>query len=169
MPLTDDNLKRYLALQEKLKGVVSWRERAKTCDPDATLHPPAPSSLIREAEKKLGIELPISLKDIYSESNGIFMNTGANTIMTIQDMVAENLQLRSEEDFRELYMPFDNLLFFGAAGNGDLWAFGIKMNGDLDDLNLYGWNHENDARPWVARNILDMMVRIGSDNLYDAS
>ena len=97
------------------------------------------------------------------------MNTGANTIMTIQDMVAENLQLRSEEDFRQLYMPFDNLLFFGAAGNGDLWAFGIKMNGDLDDINLYGWNHENDARPWVACNILDMMVRIGSGNLYDAS
>lgn len=97
------------------------------------------------------------------------MNTGANTIMPIQVMVAENLQLRSEEDFRELYMPFDNLLVFGAAGNGDLWAFGIKMNGDLDNRNIYGWNHENDARPWVARSILDMMVRIGSDNLYDAS
>ena len=97
------------------------------------------------------------------------MSHGADTIMTIELMVAENLQLRNEEDFHKLYMPFDNLLFFGAAINGDLWAFGIKMNGDFDDLNLYGWDHENDARPWVARNILDLMVRIGSGNRYDAS
>jgi cell wall assembly regulator SMI1 len=139
------------------------------CDPNARLHDPASSSIIQEAETKLNIELPTDLKGIYSESNGIFMNSGANTILTIQDMIAKNLEMRHAEWCSELYMPFDNLLFFGEAGNGDLWAFGIKMNGDLDDLNIYGWDHEKDARPWVASNIQDMLVRIGSDNLYDAS
>jgi len=71
MPLTDDNLKRYVTLRDKMKGVGSWRERARICDPDAMLHAPVSCSLIQEAEQKLNIELPADLKEIYSESNGM--------------------------------------------------------------------------------------------------
>ncbi len=167
MYLEGDNLKRYTDLREKLQGVESWRERALICDPEASLHEPAKESEIKEAEEKLGLELPDELKSIYSESDGIFMNTGANTVMRIRDLVYENLDLRDPEGYDELYMPFNNLLFFGGAGNGDLWAFGIKMNGDIDTLNIYGWNHEDDGRPCVASSILDMFILLGSKNLYD--
>jgi len=169
MSLNDDHQKDYLAILKKLQGVKSWRDRARICYPRVSLHPPVLPGALAEAEDKLGITLPEELKEIYAESDGVFMNTGANTIMPLEDMIAENLDLRDRDQYEDLYMPFDNLLFFGRAGNGDLWAFGIKANGKIDTLNLYGWDHETDARPWIARDIFDLFVRIGCGSLYDAS
>ncbi|BAU85302.1 SMI1/KNR4 family protein [Streptomyces laurentii] len=43
-------------------------------------------------------------------------------------------------------MPFDPLLFFGEAGNGDLFAFLAR----IDRPDVVVWNHELDSRTWVA-------------------
>lgn len=45
-------------------------------------------------------------------------------------------------------MPFDPLLFFGDAGNGDQFAF--RLVSGLRDKDIYVWNHENDSRTWVG-------------------
>jgi hypothetical protein len=46
-------------------------------------------------------------------------------------------------------MPFDHLLFFADAGDGDQFAFGI-LNGEIRNPDIFVWNHENDSRTWVA-------------------
>ncbi|WSL80461.1 SMI1/KNR4 family protein [Kitasatospora sp. NBC_01266] len=43
-------------------------------------------------------------------------------------------------------MPFDPLLFFADAGNGDLFAL-LPRIGRPD---VFVWNHEDDSRTWVA-------------------
>ncbi|GAA4361732.1 SMI1/KNR4 family protein [Angustibacter luteus] len=55
----------------------------------------------------------------------------------------------SSPDFADLYTPFDALVFFADAGNGD--QFGVAMRANRE---VYVWNHENDSRTWVAPSIL---------------
>jgi SMI1-KNR4 cell-wall len=43
-------------------------------------------------------------------------------------------------------MPFDPLLFFADAGNGDQFAFLWKPRRD----EIFVWDHESDSRSWVA-------------------
>ncbi len=51
-------------------------------------------------------------------------------------------------------MPFDPLLFFADAGNGDQFAFLWTPRRD----EIYAWNHENDNRTWVSAS-LDQYLR----------
>ena len=67
-------------------------------------------------------------------------------IWPIERVVSENLALRGDSDLARLYMPFDALLFFGDAGNGDL--FGLVPHTGRPDV--FAWDHENDSRTWVA-------------------
>ncbi|MDQ4123150.1 MAG: SMI1/KNR4 family protein [Acidobacteriota bacterium] len=49
-------------------------------------------------------------------------------------------------------MPFDSLLFFADAGNGDQFAFRI-LKGEIRRNDVFVWNHEDDSRTWVASNL----------------
>jgi hypothetical protein len=61
-------------------------------------------------------------------------------------IVDDNQLFRNNQDFIRLYMPFDPLLFFADAGNGDQFAF--RWKAELPDI--FVWDHENDSRTWVA-------------------
>jgi len=64
----------------------------------------------------------------------------------VERIAADNVGFRSNADFRELYMPFDPLLFFADAGNGDQFAFPRTPPRD----EVFVWDHEDDSRRWVA-------------------
>ena len=64
----------------------------------------------------------------------------------------DNIEFRTTEDFKDLYMPFDSLLFFADAGNGDQFAFTV-LNGEIRRNDIFVWNHENDSRTWAASNL----------------
>ena len=59
------------------------------------------------------------------------------------------VKFRSKTDFRQLYMPFDSLLFFADPGNGDQFAFPIQSS-SIRRADVFVWNHEDDSRTWVA-------------------
>lgn len=46
-------------------------------------------------------------------------------------------------------MPFEPLLFFADAGNGDMFAYTV-CNGSVRRPDIFVWNHEDDSRTWVA-------------------
>ena len=46
-------------------------------------------------------------------------------------------------------MPFDPLLFFGDAGNGDQFAYAIH-EAQVRRNDIFAWDHETDSRTWVA-------------------
>jgi hypothetical protein len=104
-------------------------------------------------EEQLGIAIPEELHSLYKQTNGIEELVGeelsGHLIWPIDMVIEENLQFRSNADFKDLYMPFDNMLFFAGAGNGDLFFIPI-LNNNTPRLDIFVWNHEDDSRTWVA-------------------
>lgn len=111
--------------------------------------PGAQESELAAAETALGVRLPEELRAMLLASNGVFGQYELPVVWTLDAIVRENLAFRANADFRELYMPFDHLLFFGDAGNGDQFAYPI-LAGEVRKRDVFGWNHETDSRTWVA-------------------
>ncbi|MFE1883504.1 SMI1/KNR4 family protein [Streptomyces diastatochromogenes] len=108
--------------------------------------PPAAESSLLRCATVLGHALPADLAALLRESNGIEGEYGAGLIWSAERIVSENQTLREDGDLATLYMPFDPLLFFADAGNGDLFA----LLPGLRRPDVFVWNHEDDSRTWVA-------------------
>jgi len=128
-----------------------WRELVERWYPVHEFRPGATSEALTAAEQRIGHQLPGDLRELLAETDGVRGSYGLGLIWPIERIVDENLMLRSEPDFRDLSMPFEPLLFFGDAGNGDLFAF--RLVSVLWDRDVYAWNHENDSRVWVASSL----------------
>jgi hypothetical protein len=111
-----------------------------------TLHPPAPEAAIHECHRLLSQQLPDELAALLRETNGADDEYGDGLIWPIERITADNLAFRRDADFHRLYMPFDPLLFFADAGNGDQFAL-VPHTGRPD---VFAWDHETDSRTWVA-------------------
>ncbi|MFI9723860.1 SMI1/KNR4 family protein [Streptomyces sp. NPDC052396] len=107
--------------------------------------PASESSLIRCAAV-LGHPLPADLAALLRESDGIEGEYGDGLIWSAERIASENQNLRETTELATLYMPFDPLIFFADAGNGDLFAFLAR----IDRPDVFVWNHENDSRTWAA-------------------
>jgi hypothetical protein len=106
-------------------------------------------------------ELPSELEELYRQTNGIehkmtVDNIGELTIgeliWTVERTIETNKEYRNYKDFKDLYMSFEQLLFFSDAGNGDLFGI-VTLNGKFDRHDIFSWNHEDDSRNWVAPNL----------------
>lgn len=89
------------------------------------------------------------------QTNGIKGEFGVDLLFTADRITADNAAFRDEQDFTELYMPFDGLVFFSEAANGDQFAMSLSGNQEV-----FLWDHENDSRTWVAPTIC-VSLRIG--------
>ncbi|MDD9943430.1 MAG: SMI1/KNR4 family protein [Myxococcales bacterium] len=49
-------------------------------------------------------------------------------------------------------MPFDHLVFFADAGNGDQFALAVR-GGQIRSPDVFVWNHEDDSRSWAAPDV----------------
>ena len=119
---------------------------------NVALKPPVSESVIRNAESSLGVQLPEDLRSLLKESNGLRGQYDLGLVWPIERIVKDNLDFRQNVDFPNLYMPFNHLLFFADAGNGDQFAFAI-LAGEIRQPDIYVWNHENDGRSWIAPNL----------------
>jgi hypothetical protein len=126
-----------------------WCELIERLTTNHKFFPPVSQKEIQEAEKKLMLPLPSSLKELLLETNGINDKYGSGLIWPLQRIVNDNQHFRTFSDYQELYMPFDSLLFFADAGNGDQFAFAICRS-QVRRPDIYVWNHENDSRTWQA-------------------
>jgi hypothetical protein len=126
-----------------------WREQVQRLCTDSEFNRPASHDALDIAEETLRIELPTELRTLLLESDGVKGEYGLRLVWPLDRIVADNIAFRSNADFRRLYMPFDHLLFFADAGNGDQFGFSILDN-EIRRSDVYVWNHENDSRTWVA-------------------
>lgn len=117
--------------------------------PDFTFHSPATLDEIKKVESSLNVPLPEELKVLLQESDGVEGTYGLGLIWGVERIKQDNLNFRQFPVFKDLYMPFDHLLFFGDAGNGDQFAFSI-LNREIRKHDIFVWNHEDDSRQWVA-------------------
>lgn len=116
---------------------------------EATFSPPATADDLAIATAALGVVLPPQLSDLLSETDGIEGEYGLGLVWNVRRIAKDNAWFRTNDDYRELYMPFDGLVFFGDAGNGD--QFGISLAGNQE---IYVWDHEDDSRTWVASTVM---------------
>jgi len=127
-----------------------WRSLVESLASEMEFAPGATEAEITAAEKAVGHRFPDELRALLLESNGIQDEHGAGLIWSAADIAEQNLTFRAEESFRELYMPFDNLLFIGDDGTGDQFAFGITADGKIGQDDIYHWDHETDGRAWLG-------------------
>jgi hypothetical protein len=132
-----------------------WRPLIAGLVPAAVFAEPVTEQAFAQAEKALGQPVPQHLADLLRETNGVEGEYGLGLVWDIERIVTDNLAFRRNEEFRELYMPFEPLLFFGDAGNGDQFAL---LSPPIDQEDVFAWDHEDDSRTWVAPNV-EMYLR----------
>ena len=135
-----------------------WRELVSRLFDDARFQPPATADQLRQVESALAVTLPADLRSLLLESNGVAAYYSAPLVWSAAELIEQNVLFRGKPEFRELYMPFDSLLFFGAEGNGDQFAYRI-LGGQIREAWVYEWDHESDDREWFAHDLNDYFQR----------
>lgn len=128
----------------------SWKNLICQITPDIKQPAPADESLLLAAEQNLKLSFPAQLRELLLECDGVTAQFGSKALWSVTEIQDRNNEFRNTEAFRELYMPFDHLLFFGDGGNGDQFAFAIHADGKIHKLDIYCWDHETDSRTWFA-------------------
>ncbi|MFI1070642.1 SMI1/KNR4 family protein [Streptomyces puniciscabiei] len=123
-----------------------WTELLATLPGPVVRRPGAAESALRDCAGALGGPLPEDLADLLRAADGIEGEYGYGLLWPAERIAAENLALRGDPEFATLYMPFEPLLFFGDAGNGDLFA----VLAAIDRPDVFVRNHEDDSRTWAA-------------------
>ena len=131
----------------------TWKQLAKKSASDATFASPASENQLVAVEQALNIQLPQALRELLLESDGITANYGSGIIWPSSQIQQRNLQFRNDVAFKELYMPFNHLLFFGEDGGGDQFAFAIHADGQIHKHDIFRWKHETDERVWAANSL----------------
>jgi len=140
------------------QSLMSWKERIfKLCE-SAQFFPGASSAEITQIKTSLGVSLPADLEELLRESNGVLGEYELGLIWSLDRIISENIAFRENPDFPELYMPFDHLLFFADAGNGDQFAYAIQA-GEIRRPDIFVWNHEEDSRTCCAPSLDQYLER----------
>jgi hypothetical protein len=128
----------------------SWKKLTKGYARDAKFGRPASEAQLAAVEQSLSIRLPDSLRDFLLEADGLTADYGSGVIWSAADIQKRNQEFRTLASFRDLYMPFDHLLFFGDHSGGDQFAFAIHADGQVHKHDVFRWDHETDSRSWFA-------------------
>ncbi|MBL0886364.1 SMI1/KNR4 family protein [Myceligenerans indicum] len=113
---------------------------------------PADPAAIRACETALGHPLPGDLAKALLRADGITRDH-ENLLWAVDDIARTNTEFR-DGTFGDLYMSFDDAVFFGDPADGD--QFFIATTGTQD---VYQWDHETDSRTWVASSVTDYLER----------
>jgi hypothetical protein len=139
----------------------NWRALIGKAFPDARFYIPASAREIGHAEREMGIEFPGDLRQLLLETNGFAANHGAPLVWPVEEIIAQNRHFRTSREFARLYAPFTDLLFFGAEGNGDQFAYRVE-EGRVADPSIHEWDHETDRRIRFAANLEEYVSRIAA-------
>lgn len=141
-----------------------WRNYIQSVTSGYQFKEPATKSEIGQIKEKLQVDLPAELRELFNETNGVFDEYHCPLIWSIDQIVKDNLFFRNFADYKDIFMPFDHLLFFSDAGNGDLFGYRI-LNGSIQTEDIFVWDHESDSRKWIASSLKDFIEGWANDRL----
>jgi hypothetical protein len=140
----------WLRGMDSLGDTVSW---AEPVDPDA----------LADAEERLGLMFPDDLRSLLHESDGINGAGKGEPVWPVERIAAENVLLRSAGSTPALPDGADDdLLFFGDAGDGRLFAYELDSGGEVADPDVFLWQPGLGEAVWIAsdlQSLLDDWVR----------
>jgi hypothetical protein len=126
-----------------------WSALIRSVDPASTFGAPVDEAALRACEAALGHPLSADVVALLRETDGVRTAYDDSSLWTLARIHEENVWIRTDEQYAELYQPFDDLCFFDDAGNGDMYGFVPRREAHgLHDI--YRWDHEDDSRTWVA-------------------
>ncbi len=126
-----------------------WKEYISKYIVDAKFASPANIDDIKRVENDLNVKFTAELNSFLLETDGSKDRFNSDLIWSLERIRNDNLYFRGSEDFKDLYMPFDHLLFFADSGTGDQFAYAI-INGKIIRNDIFVWDHETDTRKSVA-------------------
>jgi hypothetical protein len=143
-----------------------WRELIERLDAQAVFHPPATAEQLHDAEAALGVAFPVGLRSLLLEINGAEVVYGLDLVWSAEAMVERNLDMRREWQRGEWgsIEAFDQLLFFGERGNGDLYC--LPIAGERVEDRVFLWDHEDDSRTPIAASLADWLGRNGPSGCH---
>ena len=97
---------------------------------DIKPRPPASMAEISHAEQRIGIQFPQELRDLLLEMDG-----DCDLFLSLDDIIKCNAYPYSEN------YPIGSLLFFGADGSGNLFAYKVEEK-EAKCGEIYLWDHE---------------------------
>jgi len=136
-----------------------WAELIGQLYEAAEFTAPASDEEINQIELRLGQTVPGELRDLLRQTNGV-QTHGERLVWSVQEIINENTEFRRDAEFAELYMSFDQLMFMADNGGGDQFAFIRGVARRPEDV--FVWDHESDARKWVANSLKDYLERRAS-------
>jgi hypothetical protein len=152
----------------KYKRIMDWihflnKEITINDDKKFGFHEPASEISLIELKKQFNLsQLPPELEELYKQTNGVddllYIKQLderiiiGDLIWPVERVIETNSSKRTSVTDNSIYKSFTNLFFFADAGNGDLFAFETS-NGIFEKSDVYSWNHEDDAREWLAPNM----------------
>src|SRR4051812_18600685 len=107
-----------------------WKNYISSISKDYTFKPSTSNAEIIQISEELNVELPKKILELYGETNGVFDSFGCPLIWSTSQMLKDNVFFRNFADYKDVYMPFDHLLFFSDNGCGDLFGYKI-LNGSI--------------------------------------
>jgi len=119
-----------------------WRDYLEALWSDASLYPGVSDTEIDAVEHRLGMPFPTELRNLYSETNGVYLEDAYMWVVwSLDELLKRNAYMRSG-NVAFYDKPSDDLFFFGDLGNGDLVAFSRNGKG-FPFMSVGKWDHED--------------------------
>ncbi|MFD3701914.1 SMI1/KNR4 family protein [Nocardia sp. NPDC058658] len=134
-----------------------WKRLIGELYEDAEFAPAASDAEIDQIEGRLNQTVPDELRDLLRHTNGARAEWGSGLVWSVEEIIDQNTQFRHDAEFAKLYLPFDELMFFGDNGGGDQFAYAGMASGQ--NTAVYVWDHETDDRKRVADSLTDYLQR----------
>ena len=131
-----------------------WKDLIQNISTGCVYGEPASIEDIEVLEKLFSIQIPKELRSLLYETNGINDSYGYSLIWSIEKITRENLNLG--ERLEDVYLPFNNLLFFADARNGDMFGYSISDR-SIKQNDIYLWNHRNNEQTQIAPSLNDFV------------
>jgi len=131
-----------------------WKDLIQNISTGCIYGEPASIEDIEVLEKLFSIQIPKELRNLLYETNGINDSYGYSLIWSIEKITRENLNLG--ERLEDVYLPFNNLLFFADARNGDMFGYSISDR-SIKQNDIYLWNHRNNEQTKIAPSLNDFV------------
>lgn len=133
-------------MEDRWKQVEAWIETNAPALA-SSLQPPATEAAIEEAEQRLDLTFPPSVRQSYLRHDGetdSFAGVLGYRFLTLDELVNEAESLREiDEDFDYDFWG-DSLIPLFAVGNGDLLCVSDAPDGE--ETAFRRWDHESSAR-----------------------